>query len=133
MIEPRPTWLTVCMTRDDVHPGDPAEPNVFRVGSSTSDAEILRRAADPRWLPHISRSVVAWSITASEILAVVEHDCEAGTATLMVMPWLETRVRPADRAGGEMQLHFSCHSGQDARSVFAILKQVRLRERFGPL
>ncbi|GJE61764.1 hypothetical protein [Methylobacterium trifolii] len=129
MRELDPAWITVRATRDDVHPGDQAEPNIFRAGVSTSDEDILQQAADPRWLPHISQSIIAWSITASEILAVVEHDCEAATTTLMVMPWLEMRVRPTDRADGEMQLPFNCHAGHDARSIFAILEQVRLRER----
>ena len=125
-------WLTVRTTRDDVHPGDPAEPSTFRVSADTSDEEILRQAADPRWLPHISQSVVSWSITASEILGVVEHDCEAGRAKLMVMPWLEMRIRAADRADGVFRLHFNYHPLQDARTVFTVLQQVSLRDRLDP-
>ena len=88
-----PAWLNVPATRDDVHASDQAEPFTFRVGLDTSDEEMLRRAVDPRWLPHISRGVVAWSVTASEIVAVVEHDC----VSTGLEPWF---IRTLCGAGG---------------------------------
>lgn len=102
--------LTVYATRDDVHPGDQARPHSFHVSASTTDEGILQEASDPRWLPHLSRSVVAWSITATEILAVVEHDCEASSVRLMTMPWLQTGTRPVDRVDDVLRLHFNYHS-----------------------
>ena len=115
--------LTVRVTRDDVHPGDPAEPRAFLVPADIRPEDLLREIADRGWLPRLYESVVVWSVWSNEPLAVVEHDCRSdrGHVTLLPLPDLDRRMRAADRVDDEIRLRFRYHPYLDTQTAFARL------------
>ena len=119
-----PPGIIVSVTRDDVHAGDPAEPTAFPMPAGSCALAILRRAADPNWLPTIYESVVAWSIISNVALAVVEHDCRLSEASATVMPLddLEERLHMANWDSGVLRLHFNYQPKPDTQTLFEALQ-----------
>lgn len=114
-----PSEIVVRITRDDVHPGDAAEPTAFSLPAGSDTPAILHRAADPRWLPTIADGRVAWMIAHRGIvLAVVEHDCGEGSVTSMPTAASKRPLRQAASGGETVRLHFHYRPECGARALF---------------
>ena len=116
--------MRVYATRDDVHPGDmDLRPLVFDVADDTAPEDILRRAADRRWLPSIQGDRATWVIGSNELLAVMAYEWP----DLRFMPGLDRRIRNVSRGEGGIQLHFSYLCQEDPEVIYRALWSVKLR------
>lgn len=113
----------VVATRDAVHASDDPEPFGFTIGNEASPAEVLRRAADRTWLPSIAGDRATWSIVSNDVLAVLAYEWPE----LRLMPFLDERMRAADRRDGVLRLHFNYHAQIDPELVYRVFWRMRLR------
>ena len=115
--------MKVVATRDSVHASDEPEPFEFKVADNATAEDILRRAADCSWLPSIQGRRATWSIASNEILAVVAQEWP----DLRFLPFLEERMRAADRRHGALQLHFNYHAQIDPQTAYGLFGGLRPR------
>ena len=106
--------MKVVATRDGVHASDEPQPFEFTVADLTPAFEILRRAANRRWLPSIQGDRATWSIVSNETLAVLAYEWP----DLKVLPSLDERMKRADRRGGALRLHFNYHAQDDPEATY---------------
>ena len=115
--------MQVVATRDAVHASDEPEPLNFKIADNAAPADVLRRAADRKWLPSISGDRATWSIVSNDVLAILAYEWP----DLRLMPFLDERMRGADRRGGALRLHFNYHTKIDPELVDRVLRGLRLR------
>ena len=115
--------MHVVATRDDVHASDQPAPLAFTIGDSAAPTDVLRRAADRTWLPAIAGDRATWSIVSNDVLAVLAYEWP----DLRLMPFLDERMRAADRRGGVLRLHFNYHAQIDPELVYRVFWGMRLR------
>ena len=66
--------MKVVAIRDAVHASDDPQPLKFDIGNDTSPEDVLRRAADRKWLPSVQGDRATWSIASNNLLAVVAYE-----------------------------------------------------------
>jgi hypothetical protein len=115
--------MQVVATRDAVHASDEPEPLSFKIADNAAPADVLRRAADRKWLPSISGDRATWSIASNDVLAVLAYEWP----DLRLMPFLDERIRTADRRGGMLRLYFNDHAQIDPELVYRVFWGMRLR------
>ena len=114
--------MRIIATRHDVHASDDPRPFHFEMADGASPEEILRRAADPSWLPSIQGNRATWSIASNEPLAVLSYQW----SDLKFLPQLDERIRAAERRDGALRLFFSYHAQHDPEIVYRILWDLQL-------
>ena len=116
--------MRVYATRDDVHPGDiDLRPLIVDMADDTAPEDILRRAADRRWLPSIQGGCATWVIASHELLAVYAEEWP----DLRFMPGLGERIRNVWRVESGIQLHFSYLAQADPEVIYRAPWSVKLR------
>jgi hypothetical protein len=83
----------------------------------------LRRTANRSWLPSIQGGCATWSIASNDILAVLAYEWP----DLKFMPFLDERMRAADRRQGALRLYFNYHAQIDPETAYRLFCGLRLR------
>ncbi len=115
--------MKIIATRDGVHASDEPEPFELTIPDETPPADILRRAADRSWLPSIQGGRATWSIVSNDVLAVLAYEWP----DLKFMPFLDERMKAADRRQGVLRLHFNYHAQIDPETAYRLFRGLRLR------
>lgn len=113
----------VIATRGSVHASDEPQPLRLAVAYDTSPGDLLRLAADRRWLPSIQGGRATWSIVSNDILAVLAYEWP----DLKFNSMLEERLHAADRRAGVLHLHFNYHAQIDPDLLYRVFWGMRLR------
>jgi hypothetical protein len=115
--------VRVIATRSGVHASDEPEPFALTIHDWTLAGDILRRAADRSWLPSIQGGRATWSIASNDVLAVLAYEWP----DLKLMPFLDERMKTADRRQGALRLHFNYHTQIDPETAYRLFYTLRLR------
>ena len=108
--------MKVVGTRDDVHPGDDPDVLTFEVADDVTPQDLLRRAADRKWLPSMQGGRATWSIESNGLLAVRAQEW----TDLKFPPDLDARMRAAIRADGVLQLRLKYHRQIDPEAFYLV-------------
>ena len=116
--------MKVVSVRDAVHASDDPEPLRFDIANDTSPEDVLRRAADRKWLPSIQGDRATWSIASNNLLAVVAYEW----SDLKFLPYnIEKLMRAGDWRKGTLWLYFNYHAQIDPDLVYRVFWGTRLR------
>ena len=106
--------MKVVAKRDGVHSGDDPDVLTFKVADDVTPQDLLRRAADRKWLPSIQGGRATWSIESGGLLAV----CAQEWTDLKFPPDLDARMRAAIRVNGVLQLRLKYHRQIDPEAFY---------------
>jgi hypothetical protein len=115
--------MKVIAARNAVHASDEPEPFEFVVADRTPAEDILRQAADRRWLPSIQGDRATWSLASNDVLAVLAYQWP----DLRFMPFLEERMKNANRRAGALRLNFNYHAQVDPETAYRLFSDLRFR------
>ena len=115
--------MQIVATRHDVHPADDPTQLEFTVAEDAPPQDVIRRAADPDWLPSISGGKATWSVVSDGPLAVVAQQWSEPRC----LPFLEQRWRNALRRDGALRLHFNYHAQLSPEDVYRLLWGMKFR------
>jgi hypothetical protein len=106
--------MRVVASREGVHAGDDPEILKFQVADDVRPEDLLRRAAERKWLPSIEGGRATWSIDSNGVLAVLAQEW----TDLKFPPDLEARMRTAIRTDGVLQLRLKYHRQIDPEAFY---------------
>jgi hypothetical protein len=115
--------VRIIAARDGVLASDEPELLDFTLPDRTPAVDILRRAANRSWLPSIQGDRATWSIASNDVLAVLAYEWP----DLKLMPFIDERMKTADRRQGALRLHFNYHAQIDPETAYRLFCGLRLR------
>jgi hypothetical protein len=115
--------MKVVATRHDAHPGDDPVPLEFTVAEDAPPQDVIRRAAEPGWLPSIAGGKATWSVVSDGPLAVVAQQWSEPR----YLPFIGERWLNAPRRDGALRLHFNYHAQSVPEDVYRMLWGMKFR------